>query len=339
VTAPAAPRSAPKPKAALWLRLLSSEYWVLGLCVAYFGVVAAILPDIASPENMANILSNMLPLLAVALGQTFVLITGGIDLSVTSIIALCSVTGAAVASGKVGVLGGNPALLVPAAIVLMLLIGAGLGLVNGLTITRLAMPPFMVTLTFMMFLSGFAIWATSSKPIHGLPDTFTAIGKGSLFDVVPYALFVVGAVAALGHVLLTRTVFGRWLFAVGGNTKTARISGVPVPRTIVLAYLASGLCAAVASVLYTGRLETGSPVLGQRIFLDVIGAAVIGGTSLFGGKGSVLGTVFGVLFIAVIDNSFNLLGFSSFVVLIAKGTVILLAALLDAIRARLSART
>jgi ribose/xylose/arabinose/galactoside ABC-type transport system permease subunit len=136
-------------------------------------------------------------------------------------------------------------------------------------------------------------------------------------------------------VLLTRTVLGRWLFAVGGNARTALVSGVPVERVVLFAYVACAVCAAVASILYTARLETGSPVLGQRILLDVIGAVVIGGTSLFGGRGSVLGTVYGALFITLLDNGLNLMGLSSFSVLMVKGTVILAAALVDAIRERL----
>jgi ribose/xylose/arabinose/galactoside ABC-type transport system permease subunit len=148
----------------------------------------------------------------------------------------------------------------------------------------------------------------------------------------------VAPLAVGAHLVLSRTVFGRWLYAVGGNPRAARVSGVPVERVLVLAYVACGLCAAVAAVLYSARLETGSPVLGQRIFLDVIGGAVIGGTSLFGGRGTVRGTAFGVLFITLVDNSLNLMGLSSFTILMVKGGVILAAAVLDALRERLFGR-
>jgi ribose/xylose/arabinose/galactoside ABC-type transport system permease subunit len=308
---------------------LTSQHAILGLCLVYFAVVWAIVPAIASPQNLQNLLANALPLLAVTLGQTFVLITGGIDLSATAVIALASVAGASVVAGPEGA----PALL---GVLAMLAVGGGVGLANGLAVTRLAMPPFMLTLTVMMFGGGVAIWATGGQPVTDLPSGFTLVGKGSLGDVVPYALFVVGALALGADRLLARTLFGRWLYALGGNLRAARLSGVRTERTITLAYVASGLGAAVASLLYTGRLETGSPVLGQRIFLDVIGAAVIGGTSLFGGKGSVAGVAVGVLFIALIDNSFTLLGLSSFVVLMAKGAVILLAAGIDVARVRLA---
>jgi ribose/xylose/arabinose/galactoside ABC-type transport system permease subunit len=312
-----------------------SELSVFYLTILYFLALTPFTPGLASAENAANIFSNLLPLLIVALGQTVVLIAGGIDLSVTSTIALSSVIGAMVMSSDQGWMGGSR-WATPAAIVAMLLAGAVVGLLNGAAITLLRMPAFIVTLTTMMFASGLAVWLTKSKTIYNLPPTFNAIGKGSFF-IVPYALVVAALVALALHVALRQTLFGRWLYAIGHNAKAAEVSGVPVGRTTRLAYVISGLCAAVTSILCTGRIETGSPVLGQRILLDVIGAAVIGGTSLFGGKGKVIWTVSGVLFITLIDNSLNMLGLSYFFIMMVKGAVILLAALLDAWRNRLLA--
>jgi ribose/xylose/arabinose/galactoside ABC-type transport system permease subunit len=312
-----------------------SEYSIFYLTILYFLALAPFTPGLASAENLANIFSNLLPLLIVALGQTVVLITGGIDLSVTSTIALSSVLGAMVMSGDQGWIGGNRWATI-AAVVAMLLVGAVVGLFNGAAVTLFRMPAFIVTLTTMMFASGLAIWLTKSKTIYNLPASFNAIGKGSI-SIVPYALLATALVALALHVVLTRTLFGRWLYAIGHNARAAEVSGAPVGRTIQLAYLISGLCAALASVLYTGRMETGSPVLGQRILLDVIGAAVIGGTSLFGGKGKITWTVCGALFITLIDNSLNMLGLSYFFIMMVKGAVILLAALLDAWRNRLLA--
>ncbi|MGE0132899.1 MAG: ABC transporter permease [Blastocatellales bacterium] len=312
-----------------------SEYSIFYLTILYFLAMAPFTPGLASAENAANIFSNLLPLLIVALGQTVVLITGGIDLSVTSTIALSSVLGAMVMSGDQGWLGGSSWATL-AAVVAMLLAGAVVGLLNGAAITLLRMPAFIVTLTAMMFASGLAIWLTKSKTIYNLPAAFNAIGKGSFF-IVPYALVVAALVALALHVALTRTLLGRWLYAVGHNARVAEVSGVPIRRTISLAYVISGLCAAAASILYTGRIETGSPALAARILLDVIGAAVIGGVSLFGGKGKVAWTVCGALFITLIDNSLNLLGLSYFFIMMVKGAVILLAALLDAWRNRIFA--
>lgn len=315
---------------ARWQRWLRGDT-VLALAVAYFLALLPVAPDLANPENLQLILSNMLPLLAVTLGQMFVLITGGIDLSVTSTIALASVAGAGTMVWPALGLSGATATLAGA--VAMLLCAGCVGGVNGLAITRLSMPPFMVTLATMMFFSGGAIWATRSNGIPGLPESLATVSQEDV-GFVPYSLFLVAPLVVGAHVLLTRSVYGRRVFAVGRNAKAARVSGIPVARTVFVAYLLCAAFAAVGAFLYTGRLETGSPVLGQRIFLDVIGAAVIGGVSLFGGKGSVIGVVYGVLFITLVDNSLNILGFSSFVVLMAKGSVILFAALFDAARAR-----
>jgi ribose/xylose/arabinose/galactoside ABC-type transport system permease subunit len=310
-------------------RLLSSEYLILALCLAYFAAMAPFAEGFASRENLGNILSAMLPLLVVATGQTLVLITAGIDLSVTAVIALASVTGAMVITGDNGALAGS-GFATPAGIGIMLAIGAGIGLLNGKLITGFRMPPFIVTLTGMMFFSGFAIWLTKSQSIYNLPPAFLALGKYTWLAGV-----IALVVAVAGHLLLTRTLFGSWLYAVGHNSKTALVSGVPVNRVLILTYVACGLCAGVAAVLITGRLETGSPVHWRNSLLDIIGATVIGGTSLYGGRGKVLWTVFGVLFLTLIDNSLNLLNLSHFTIMMVKGGVILLAALLDSVRNRM----
>jgi len=314
----------------LLVRLFQSEYLILALCAAYFASLAPFAPGFASTGNFANILSAMLPLLVVATGQTLVLITAGIDLSVTSIIALASVTGAMFINGDSGLLAGSAA-ATPVGVLVMLAIGATIGLLNGAAITLFRMPPFIVTLTGMMFFSGFAIWLTQSKSIASLPGSFIALGKN-----VWLAGGIAAVVALVGHLLLTRTLLGRWFYAVGHNPKAALVSGVPVNRALLLAYVACGLCAGVAAVLITGRLETGSPVHWRSNLLDIIGATVIGGTSLYGGRGKVLWTVFGVLFLTLLDNSLNLLNLSHFTIMMVKGGVILAAAMLDALRSRMA---
>ncbi|HYO83167.1 MAG TPA: ABC transporter permease [Bryobacteraceae bacterium] len=302
-------------------KLVLSRWFVLFVSLVYAAVMAPFTPRFLSLDNAASVFSSMLPLLIVAVGQTVVLITGGIDLSVTSTIALASVTGAMVMTGFA-----DNAF---AGALAMILAGALVGLLNGAAITGARMPPFMVTLSTMMFFGGLAVWVTKSKNIGGLPAGFRLLGD-SIWIVFAMAVIVL----ALTYILLERTVAGRWLFAAGRNVRTAVASGVPVKRTLVLAYVLCGVCAAVASIIYTGRLETGSPVLGQRILLDVIAAVVIGGTSLFGGRGNVLWTALGVLFITLVDNTLNLLGATNFAVLMAKGGVILVAAMLDSMRTR-----
>jgi ribose/xylose/arabinose/galactoside ABC-type transport system permease subunit len=287
-------------------------------------------PVLISPGNLSNLLANLLPLLVVAIGQTLVLIAGGIDLSQTSTIALTSVVGGFVMNGETGWLREHP-MAGPIAIVVMLALGAVIGLANGLAVTHLRMPAFMVTLTSMMFLSGLAIWLTHSRNLYNLPGSFVAIGA----RLVP-SLALVLVVAVAVQITLSRSLPGRWLYAVGQSPQAAEVAGVPVRGVIIGAFVASGLLAAVGSILYTGRLETASPVHGQRILLDVIGAAVIGGTSLFGGKGRVLWTLYGALFLALLSNGLDLVGLSHFMIMISKGGVILLAAGLDAARTRWS---
>ena len=321
-------------------RLLLSQYLVLILTAIYFLAVWPIVPEIAARDTLLDILTAMMPLLVVAVGQTFVLIVAGIDLAAPSILAMASVVGASVMTGDAGYLGHSWA-AVPGGVLAFILVGGAIGWLNGVCTARLSMPPFIVTLTTMMFFSGAAIWYTAvhtdASSIGNLPPAFVAIGQGQVAGV-PISLLVAAAVAIVAHLILNRTVFGRWLYAVGTNARAAEISGVPVRRAVMWAFIISGLCAAVSSILYTGRLETGTPVLGQRILLDVVGAAVIGGVSLFGGKGKILWTVFGVLFLAVIDKSLQLLGLSLFSVFAIKGGVILLAAVIDALRHRLLVR-
>ncbi|MDB6135238.1 MAG: inner-rane translocator [Verrucomicrobiales bacterium] len=309
-------------------RLASSEFFVLGLCALLLAGLGPFTPGLLSAQNLVNVLAAMLPLLLVAAGQTVVLIGGGIDLSVTAIIALASVAGAKIMTLSGGWMAAHPA-AVPVAVGAMLLAGFLTGLANGIAIAWLRMSAFIVTLTSLMAVSGLTVWFTDSKNIADLPPGFFSLGQR-----LPPALGMAAGALALTHLMLTRSIYGRWIHAVGHNAATARVSGVPVPLITALSYTISGLSAGAAAILLTGRLETGSPVLGQTMMLDIIGAAVIGGTSLFGGRGNVLWTVSGVLFLTLLDNALNLRGLSHFVIMMIKGVVILLAAGLDVVRRR-----
>lgn len=334
---------------------LLSENFVLYLSILFFAGLYLFMPYIASGRNLANISSNLWPLLALVLGQMFVLILGGIDLSQTSIMALTSVVGGMLMTTQLdptlfeksplwGILlssQGSPvsgtALAVPLGILAMLAVGVLVGLLNGLAVARFRMPAFMVTLVSMMFFSGLAIYLTKSENIMYLPGGFTTLGAGQV-GPIPYSFFVVLVLAAVAQVVLKHTVLGRWFFAVGRSIRTSIVSGVPTERVIILGYVFSGFCAAVASILYSARLACGRPTLGQNLLLDVIGAAVIGGISLFGGKGKVLWAFFGVLFFVLLSNALSMLALPFYAEPVVKGAVILLAALLDVTRTRLLAR-
>src|ERR1051325_1682045 len=316
----------PHPQRTTNKSLFFSEYLILILTALLFTAMAPFTPGLVTTANLLNILAYLLPLLSVAIGMTIVMITGGIDLSVTSIIALTSVFGAKLMTDKgMGALTGVAA---------MLFLGATIGAANGAVITFLRLPAFIITLASMIFVSGFAIWFTQSKNIYNLPANFLALGQR-----LPIALAIISALSVIAHLMLRRTLYGRWLYAVGQNAVAARISGVPVRRVTFAAYVASGFCAGLASVILTGRLEPGSPVLGREILLDIIGATVVGGTSLFGGKGKIVWTGFGVLFLVVLDNALNLLNLSQFSINITKGSVVLFAAVHDARRRRLARGT
>jgi ribose/xylose/arabinose/galactoside ABC-type transport system permease subunit len=331
--------------------LTSQSTFVLFLCAALFVVLWCYDPRVAGSRNLANIASNMWPLFVLALGQMCVLLVAGIDLSQTTIMAFASVVGAAVMTSGVnpelfaksplwgwclsaqgGLLAGS-VFAVPAAALVMGAVGAFAGCLNGLCVARLAMPPFMVTLVAMIFLEGFAVYLTRSENIMDLPGAFVAIGKGGV-GIATWALLVAVVTGIAAYVVLTRTVLGKWIYATGRNPRAAAISGVPVARVTVLAYTLSGLCAALAAILYSARLEAGRPTLGKNLLLDVIGAVVIGGVSLFGGKGTVLGALLGVLFFALLANALSIFNLSFYMTDIVKGGVILLAATLDIARTR-----
>ena len=311
-----------------WRKIRQSDFFVALLCAAWIAGTAPWTPDLLTPANLHNLLLNLLPLLILATGQTLVLIAGGIDLSMTAVIRLAGVTGAFAMNGDTGWLAGNP--WAPyAGIAITGLVGAGVGAANGAAIGAGRMPPFMVTLTSMMFFGGLAVWLTQSRPIGNLPGVFTRFGANSISAGVLTLLVAGGA-----HLMLTRTVFGHRLHALGHNPRAAVVAGVPVRRMWITVYVLSGLCAALAAILYAGRLETASPVTGQRVLLDVIGASVIGGGGLYRGRGRITGTALGALFLTLIDNSLNLLNLSHFTIMMVKGGVILLAAGLDAGRHR-----
>jgi ribose/xylose/arabinose/galactoside ABC-type transport system permease subunit len=326
-------------KALRWL--LFSDYLVLALTALYVAALWLFVPEVLSPTNLGDIFLQILPLFVAAMGVMMVLMVAQIDLSATSIMAMGCVVGASIMTSQDGYLAGH-AWAPVVAVLAFVAIGVLIGVLNGVCTIVFDMPSFLVTLTTMIFFSGAAIWYTaahtsSGSSIGALPSTFLAIGYGGVAGI-PYAAIITVALAIVVHLVLTRTVFGRWVQAVGLNPSAAAISGVPVRAVVIGCFALSGLFAAFAAIIYTARLEAGTPILGQRILLDMIGAAVIGGVSLFGGKGTVIGVLFGVLFLSAVDNGLELLGLSLSSVYAIKGGVILFAAVTDAIRHNLMAR-
>ncbi len=283
--------------------------------------VSVMNPSFLEPLNILNLLRQVSINALIAFGMTFVILTGGIDLSVGAILALSS----ALTAGMI-VSGLDPML----AIVIGCLLGAVLGAVNGLLITKGKMAPFIATLATMTLFRGLTLVYTEGNPITGLGDNilFQLFGRGYFLGIPVPAITMIVTFIVL-YILLHKTPFGRQTYAIGGNEKAALISGIKVPRVKVLIYSLSGFLAALAGAILTSRLNSAQPTAGESYELDAIAAVVLGGTSLAGGKGRIFGTMIGVLIIGVLNNGLNLLGVSSFYQQVVKGIVIIIAVLLD----------
>lgn len=278
-------------------------------------IVLAVTTDaFFTSANLSNVLRQNAFTAILAAGMTFVILTAGIDLSVGSVVGLAGVVCADVLAHGHGVAAGVGA---------GLLVGVAVGVFNGLTITTLRVPAFIVTLATMLVARGAAYKYTDARTISGLPVEFGAIGT----SVATAA--IMGAVFAIAWVLLMRTPYGRHVYATGGNRDAAWLSGVRVRVVEFSVYAISGLTAGLAGVLVASRLNAGYPRAGEFYELDAIAAVVVGGTSLFGGRGSLWGTLAGAFFIGILNNGLNLFRVSSYDQLIVKGAVLLVAASLD----------
>jgi len=271
-----------------------------------------------SLSNLINVLRQASINGIVAVGMTFVILTGGIDLSVGSILALSAVIGADLIKG------GTP---VPLAVGAALGIGAGLGVINGLIITHGRIPPFIATLGMLTVARGLTLMYTQGQPVTGLPDSFRFIGAGTAWTI-PMPIIVAGLAYLAAHFILTRTRLGEYTYLLGDNPTAARLAGVPTNRMITLVYAISGLCSAIAGLILIARLDSAQPIIGQGYELNAIAAVVVGGTSFSGGEGTLGGTLLGVLLIETLNNGMNLLNVSPLWEQVAKGIVIALALLL-----------
>ncbi|HEX7021699.1 MAG TPA: ribose ABC transporter permease [Trueperaceae bacterium] len=298
-----------------------------GLTLAFLAmiVVLALLTErFLSPTNILNIFRQTSINALLAFGMTVVIIGAGIDLSVGSLLAFAGALAAGLAVGAL-----SPGL----AIATGLLAGVALGLFNGIFIAFLGIAPFIVTLAGLTIFRGMTLVYTDGRPISGLPETFYWIGNGSFLGV-PNPAWIMLAFLLLTHFILQHTALGRAVYAIGGNEEAARLSGIPIARVKLFTYAYAGLAAAVAAIVLDGRLNSAQPTAATGAELDAIAAVVVGGTSLFGGRGNAFGTLLGALIIGVLNNGMNLLGVSSFYQQIVKGGVILLALLVERLASR-----
>ena len=282
-------------------------------------VLWVLTPHFLTVSNLLNIAEQATIIAIVAVGMTFVIITGGIDLSVGSVLAFAGVVMASALHG------GRP---LPLALTVGLGVGLVCGLVNGLLITTGRLPPFIATLGMMSVARGTALMYTEGRPISGFSESFRSFATGELLRI-PVPVIIMAGVYLIAHFVLGRTKLGRYTYAIGGNEEAALLSGINVRLYKSLVYGLAGMLSGLAAILLTARLNSAQPIAGMMYELDAIAATVIGGTSLLGGEGTVLGTLIGALIMAVLRNGLNLLGVSSFIQQIVIGSVIIVAVLID----------
>lgn len=298
----------------------------IGLCI----ILSIVSPAFLSVRNITNVIRQVSIIGIVSMGVTFCIITTGIDLSSGSMIALISVVVASMSQNAVSA--NQPiSIVMPIifAILISLSLGAVLGTINGSLTAFGKIPPFIATLGMMTAAKGAAALYTQGRPVGDLKDAFTFIGTGS-FIGIPIPIWVYIVMAILSHILLSKTKFGRHVFAIGGNEQAARICGIHVEKTLVKVYAYAGFLTAVSAILLTARTSAGNPTYGLAYELDAIASTVIGGTSLSGGIGSIPFCVIGALIIGVLNNGMDLLGVNAYWQQIVKGFIIVIAVLIDA---------
>ena len=300
-----------------------------GIYVAFFVlcvVLAFASPYFLMPKNLINVLRQISINGLLSIGMTFVILTGGIDLSVGSILAFGGIVGASLVSPSMGT-----TYPTPVAIGVGLLGGTALGAISGFFIAKWRMSAFVVTLGMLSVARGLTYIYSDGMPVPKLGESFLYIGQGRIVGV-PLPVIIFAIVFILSWIVLYKTRFGRYVYAVGGNEKSARISGVNTRLVVFVVYAISGFLAALGGLTLSARTSAGLPQAGVAYELDAIAAVVIGGTSLSGGQGSLIGTLFGALIIGVINNGLDLLGVSSYYQQVIKGAIIVGAVLLDSLR-------
>jgi ribose transport system permease protein len=308
------------------MKSLTRQEWY-GALVAV--LILGVLLSIASPyflnsRNLSNILVQASVIALLAGGQTFVILTGGVDLAVGALTALAG----AIAGHMMIKLGIDPYIAILAAFA----IGAVVGLFNGYLVAFVGIPSFIVTLGGLTLWRGLAFDATGGFDMSGLPDPFPFIGYGELFDLIPMPIVVMSLFYITMSFVLSSTKLGRYVYAIGSNEMGARQVGINIRWYKLSVYVVSGLCCALAAIVLIGRMDSSSGKIAQMFELDAIAAVILGGTSLFGGRGSIIGSLLGAILITMIRNGMNLLEISQFKQMMAIGAVVIIAVWIDVIR-------
>ncbi len=284
-------------------------------------VMSLISPTFLTSTNLINVAKQASITTTIGVGMTFVLVTGGIDLSVGSIMAFSGTLAASMAVA-------DKNLPIIVSILTGIAIGTLCGLLNGIGVSYIGFPPFIMTLGMMTIARGIPLVYTNGTPIFGLSGTFNALANSRILGI-PTLVYYMVVICIIGYVILSKTVLGRRIYGIGGNEEAARLSGVPVARLKMLVYVFSGFLSGIAGILICSRITSGNGTVADGYEMNAISAAVIGGVSMTGGSGSVLGMVVGAMILTIIQNSFDIIGVNSFYQDIIKGIIILLAVFLD----------
>jgi ribose/xylose/arabinose/galactoside ABC-type transport system permease subunit len=314
---------APAPAAAFWRRIPWGRIGMPAVLVVLCLIFGTINPNFWSTTNLTNVARQISILALISIGQTFAILSAGIDLSVGSLLAFVSVVGAQQML-NFGLWGG---------IVAGVLAGALAGLVNGFLIAKAKLPAFITTLGMLIAARGLALTLSGGLPVVGLPHKFLFLGAGAIAGI-PLPAVIAAVAFVIGHIILSRTRFGRYVYAMGSNEEAAVLSGINVVGYKILVYVLSGACAGIAGIVLTSRVISGQPTLGEVQELYSIAAVVIGGGKITGGVGSMGRTLMGVLVLGVLANGLNLIQVSSYVQNIVIGAIIILAVYVDLARER-----
>ncbi|HHV11113.1 MAG TPA: ribose ABC transporter permease [Clostridiales bacterium] len=291
-------------------------------------IMSFIAPNFLTKGNMLDIMRVNSIKGIMSIGMTLILLTGGIDLSIGATFAVAGAVAASLIGGGYSDYATSNLIKLPTliAIIIALMVSAMIGMVNGVVITKLRVEPFIATLAMMTFARGITYLYTGGYPINfkPIPDSFAWFGKGYFLDIpVPALIFII--VVLVGGFVLKYTCYGRSLYAIGGNRETAKLSGIQINKNICRAYIVMAVLSGLAGIIMTSRVASASAVAGEGYEMDVIASVVLGGTSLAGGKGTIIGTVIGIFILGVIENGLNILGIPTYFKIIIKGLIIILA--------------
>lgn len=312
------------------LKSVDAIFWFVGI----FLILSLIfVPGFGQLSAIESLLSQACVLIVLSCGVHLTVLNGGVDFTSAALLALTTVVGGSIMS-TAGALGGS-GLSIALGVLVMLLLGVGFGIINGFSVVTFKMPSFIVTMATQMLVNGLAVVYTGGSSVTGIPEAFCAFGDGNIL-IIPYILIVALLVAFCIHILLSRTLLGRQIYAVGTNPKASIVSGISAKKTIFKVYVISGLCAGIAGVIELAYMQSGSVNYGSTMFNDIMGSIIVGGTSPMGGRGKVINTVMGAFLITMVGSVMNILNVPYYMITLIKGLIILVAASLDLVKTRKS---